>query len=282
MARPSTAPRPLGLRPSPPLPASGERVFASLSCSPLRICRGPVPRLAQPSEPRRHLGDSLLVRHRSGKPFLRRLGEDRAADGEALHGRALRREPQRPRRARPPAPRGRAARRRGSTGRRPRDRVLDRAPGRRRSVCGSSFHQSGLTPSGIEPLEHVGGGRRPPRSPCFDGDDLDQKLAPGRAAGVVAPRRAPPPGAPSAPADRRDGRSTGISRCARAAIRRDASRGPASRRRAGASPASRPAARSRTRARPPRTAPRGHRCRRGACRPGRFEAPRRSPGRTSA
>ena len=209
MARPSTAPHPLGLRPSPPLPASGERVFASLSCSPLRICRGPVPRLAQPPEPRRHLGDRLLVRHRSGKPFLRRLGEDRAADREALHGRL------RAAAAKAASSSSSGASRPSST--MPRqygsfcpDHVARSRARRRRLVCGSSFHQSGLMPS-VEPLAARARRCRSASGAVLAGDDLDQQFAADRARRVVQ-REAASRSCRCLQLRRivRDGRSTGI------------------------------------------------------------------------
>src|SRR5215203_6286446 len=135
-------------RPLPP----GE-VVAHLSSSAPR----PVPRLAQPSEPRRHLGDSLVIRHRSGKPFLRRRGEDRAADGEALHHRVLRREGEGRdelflRRLEAEEHDAAAVRIAGP------DRVLDCTPagGTRLRL---ELPPIGLEAYGIEPLQHVGGGR---------------------------------------------------------------------------------------------------------------------------
>ena len=119
--------------------------------------RAAVPDRAEPRDSGGHRGDGLASSMRAREPVARRLGEDRAADGEALDQSERGGEPEARRRARPPARRGRAARCRGSSG--SCASIAAMAAQAARRVCGSSFHQSGLTPSGVEAGAMTRGGR---------------------------------------------------------------------------------------------------------------------------
>src|SRR5687768_2934668 len=48
------------------------------------LLRCQLPRRYEPLELRGHVGDGVLVRHLARKPFVRGVGEDRAADREAF------------------------------------------------------------------------------------------------------------------------------------------------------------------------------------------------------
>ena len=132
----------------------------------------------------------------------------------------------------------------------------------------------GLDADLIEPRDHVRG-RSVVDRPVLAGDDLDQQFAPDRARGVVQAQQL------ALLARLQLRRIVGMieaqafDRMARSAIRsawRRASR--RTRNRAAASPAPRPGGRSRSHGRRRETAPRGHICRRAAC---RSRAARRRP-----